>query len=247
MTTAQTSAVHFQVRRADGESHTLIGIYYLAATKKPAPVALLLHGIPGSEKNHDLAHALRAAGWHALVLHFSGCWGSGGDYDLTEQMRDARAALDYLKSDDAPRPAGDTLAVVGYSLGSRAALLTALDDDRVTHIISVGGFSDFTEMVIGRNFFQPILPLLRGATVDNLVAAWRSLGTGVQPIDAVAALVPRPILLVHGTADEVVPFSHADALAYNNDHVQKHLIAGANHGFSDHRAELIKAVLDFLI
>ena len=77
MSLADTDALFFPITRPNGDQHILVGTYYLADTDQPAPFALLLHGIPGSEKNHDLAQHLRADGWHVLVLHFSGTWGSG--------------------------------------------------------------------------------------------------------------------------------------------------------------------------
>ena len=57
----------------------LLGALYCAAGAGPHPTALVLHGIPGLEKNTDIAYALRDAGWNALVFHYRGCWGSEGD------------------------------------------------------------------------------------------------------------------------------------------------------------------------
>jgi pimeloyl-ACP methyl ester carboxylesterase len=62
------------------------------------PTALVLHGIPGLEKNTDVAYALRDAGWNALVFHYRGCWGSEGDYTLAGIPDDVRAAVDTLLS-----------------------------------------------------------------------------------------------------------------------------------------------------
>ena len=44
---------------------------------------VILHGIPGIEKNHDLAHAFRDAGMSAVIFHYRGSWGSGGWAALT--------------------------------------------------------------------------------------------------------------------------------------------------------------------
>ncbi|MEL6268342.1 MAG: alpha/beta fold hydrolase [Chloroflexota bacterium] len=169
MASPDTDAIFFPITGDDGSTHYLVGIYYLAATHDPAPFALLLHGIPGSQQNHDLAMRLRDSGWHVLVLYFSGCWGSGGDYNATTQVRDARAALDYVLSEAAPRPVDpDRIAVLGYSLGGRPALLSAAEDARVQAVISVSGFADLSEVLLETSFFEGITPLLHGSTVEKL-------------------------------------------------------------------------------
>jgi len=42
----------------------LLGGFYRGAGVGPRPTALLLHGVPGVEKNLDIAYALRDAGWN---------------------------------------------------------------------------------------------------------------------------------------------------------------------------------------
>jgi pimeloyl-ACP methyl ester carboxylesterase len=234
---ADTHAVHFEVAGA-----LRVGVYYTAGDG-PAPLALMLHGFPGSEKNHDLAQALRALGWHVLVLHFGGAWGSGGLYDLTQHPQDAQAALDFALSDRAPAPVDvRSIAVIGYSMGGRAALIAAHADERIGAVVSMGGFSDFSDTLLESSFFAPSLPFLHGATVEGLTAQFGVLARTLQPYEAAAAIAPRPVWVVHGTADEVVPYYHAPALAAGGSHIQLLPIEGANHTFASHRAPLIEAV-----
>ena len=82
----------------DSAGSRLIGTLFLAKGDEPKPTAIVMHGLPGIEKNHDLCHALRGDGWNALVFHYRGSWGSGGDYRFDQLPDDARAALDYLSS-----------------------------------------------------------------------------------------------------------------------------------------------------
>jgi uncharacterized protein len=53
-----------------GES--LLKVMHVPAGPGPHPVAVLLHGFPGHERNVDLAQALRRAGYAALVFHYRG-------------------------------------------------------------------------------------------------------------------------------------------------------------------------------
>jgi predicted alpha/beta-fold hydrolase len=47
----------------------LLGTLFLARGDAPKPTAVLFHGLPGIEKNYDLAHALRDNGWNSLIFH----------------------------------------------------------------------------------------------------------------------------------------------------------------------------------
>ena len=53
----------------------LNGSIYLASGPGPHPTAVLLHGLPGNERNFDLAQALRRAGINVLALSYRGAWG----------------------------------------------------------------------------------------------------------------------------------------------------------------------------
>lgn len=49
----------------------LNGVVYVADGAGPHPAVILLHGYPGNERNLDLAHAIRRAGWNVLFFHFA--------------------------------------------------------------------------------------------------------------------------------------------------------------------------------
>lgn len=243
MTLADTHSVRFPCG-----DYQLVGIYYTAETSHPAPFALLLHGLPGAEKNHDLAQFLRANGWHVLVLHFAGAWGSGGTFSFEGQIADTCAALDFALSSDAPVIIDpQKIAVVGYSMGSRAALFATAQDTRIQRVVSVAGFSDFTESMLSREFLDAAAPFLLGVTPSTLGIQFLGLGEGPQPTDAVRQLAPRPVLIVHSPEDEMVPFYHADNFSTaSSGHVVRATIQGASHIYAQHRSELIHAIWEFL-
>jgi hypothetical protein len=53
----------------------------------------MLHGIPGTEQNFDVAYALRDAGFNCLLWHYRGCWGSEGSYSIDGLPDDIESAL----------------------------------------------------------------------------------------------------------------------------------------------------------
>jgi pimeloyl-ACP methyl ester carboxylesterase len=96
------------------------GLAYLAAGAGPHPTVVLFHGLPGNEKNLDLAQAIRRAGWNVVTVNYRGSWGSPGPFSFKGSLADARATLAYVRS---PAVAAkldiDThrLVVIGHSMG----------------------------------------------------------------------------------------------------------------------------------
>src|SRR4029453_19095140 len=56
------------------------GIIYQAAGPGPHPTLVICHGLPGNEKNLDLAQAARRAGWNSVTFNYRGSWGSPGSF-----------------------------------------------------------------------------------------------------------------------------------------------------------------------
>lgn len=93
---------------------------YLAAGKGAHPTLVLLHGLPGNEKNLDLAQAVRRAGWNVITFNYRGSWGSPGEYRFAHCIEDTDAVLDWIKQPEQATKYGiDTAHLVlgGHSLG----------------------------------------------------------------------------------------------------------------------------------
>jgi uncharacterized protein len=226
------------------QGNQLIGTYYPSALDGAHPAALFVHGIPGFQKNHDIAQRLNELGWTALVIHLRGAWGSGGAYNIPGQVDDLIAAIDYLFTQNSQIK---QLAVIGYSLGSRGAIVSAVRDTRVGAVVSLSGLHDFSEMMISDELIEMALPILSGVTGDDIRKQWSSLITNDNPIEVVSRLAPRPILIIHGSADEDVPSYGAPALAEAaGENATLLMLEDGDHGFSGLREKLVEAVTDWL-
>src|SRR5579862_591761 len=73
------------------------GVAYVPEGAGPHPVLVLCHGLPGNEKNLDLAQAVRRAGWVAVTFNYRGSWGSPGRFSFRGNLDDAAAVLAYLR------------------------------------------------------------------------------------------------------------------------------------------------------
>ncbi|CAN5263184.1 hypothetical protein BH10PSE15_BH10PSE15_07700 [soil metagenome] len=104
------------------------GVGYLAAGKGPHPTLVLLHGLPGNEKNLDLAQAVRRAGWNVVTFNYRGSWGSPGAYSFAHCIEDTDAVLDWLKQPAQAVKYGIDpahLVLGGHSLGGWATAQVA--------------------------------------------------------------------------------------------------------------------------
>jgi pimeloyl-ACP methyl ester carboxylesterase/ribosomal protein S18 acetylase RimI-like enzyme len=202
---------------------------------------LLLHGIPGVEKNYDLAYALRGAGWNVLAFHYRGCWGSEGNYSLPGIVDDIAAALDYLSA----HPAVDTrrLAGVGLSLGGWGVVMAAAYDERLRAIVSMNPLVDPNTRPLVDAEAAEFASMLNGITPAEVQAQYLAL----TPLPQVAGkLAGRPTLLLTGDADELFPPSHIQPLADAMPFAEWRRIPGASHTFDDHRPVMVRTVIDWL-
>jgi uncharacterized protein len=104
-----------------------------AAGAGPHPTMLLLHGLPGNERNMDLAQAARRSGWNVLTFTYRGAWGSEGTFSIQHAVEDSHAALAWLRSEAAARDYGvdpARIVVAGHSMGGMMAAYVATHDTR---------------------------------------------------------------------------------------------------------------------
>jgi uncharacterized protein len=255
---AVTSAVAFGSGGVD-----LPGVLHVPAGPGPHPVAVLLHGFPGNERNFDLAQALRRAGFASLVFHYRGSWGTGGSWSWSHALEDAErvaAAVREPAFAAAHRLDARWLALLGHSMGGFAALMTAAADSSIAAVISVAGF-DFAAAAAQcradpaaragyvEAFGSELLPL-RGTSGPALVAEMEQAGQAWS----LSALAPRlnsmPVLLIAGGRDTAAPPAvHHQPLveAYLARSVDlEHHVFPTDHALADHRVALTRTVLAFL-
>jgi len=225
----------------NSHGYRLLGAFWRADTKGKHPTVLLLHGIPGIEKNYDLAYALREAGWNCLAFHYRGCWGSEGNYTLPGIPDDITAAIDYLSND--PGVDMTRLAGVGLSLGGWGVIMAAARDSRLRAIVSMNPLVDPKAQPFDDETFTNFASMLHGISPAEVKAQWAAL----TPLTQVAPqLGGRPTLLLTGDADELFPPEHIQPLADAMPFAEWKRIPNADHIFSDHRRIVVHTVIDWL-
>ena len=232
------------------------GVAYLASGAGPHPTFVLLHGLPGNEKNLDLAQAVRRAGWNAITFNYRGSWGSPGSFRFGNNLEDADAVLAFLGDPANVRRLGiDTtdIVIAGHSMGGWVAVLTAAHHPNLRGLVLVSAADMGADAALPRDTLIAVMAdnmeSLAGVTArsmaDDLAAgAAKSHWTFA---DAVPGLTKMPMLVI--TAD--------DGLAPESDTLVQRLRARGNarittlheptdHSYSDKRIALETAVLGWL-
>jgi pimeloyl-ACP methyl ester carboxylesterase/GNAT superfamily N-acetyltransferase len=221
----------------------LAGWFFRPDAAAPAPTVLLLHGIPGIEKNWDLAYTLRDGGWNVLLIHYRGCWGSEGNYSLPGIVDDILAAVDYLSQ----RPEVDMrrLAGVGLSLGGWGVVMAAAREPRLRALVVLNPLVDGHARPLSDDEAAQFAGPLNGISPAEVQAQWAAL----TPLPRVAAqLAGRPVLLFTGDADELFSPEHIRPLAEAMPHeaAEWRRLPAARHTFGEHRSVLIHTATDWL-
>jgi uncharacterized protein len=248
----------------DSEGMPLLDVFHLAQGAGPHPAVLLLHGMPGYERNFDLAQVLRRAGWHTLIIHYRGCWGSPGKYSFQHVLDDVRAALAFLRSDrtrETYRIDSSKIVLIGHSLGAFAALTTAREDPDIRNVVSIAlfdlgavqnaikispAFSDAT-----MDFFEWTLPPLHGTSAQDLHAELSANGERWHLTQYSHVLAERSLLLIDAARDKIAPpqIHHAPLLRalrrYKAPDVT-HVQLETDHAFCDKRIMLARTVVEWL-
>lgn len=232
----------------DHDGERLLGTLFLAAGENPKPTALILHGIPGIEKNVDLGHSLRANGANALLFHYRGCWGSSGRYNVHTIPADVAGAFELVRSGRFPQVDPDRVFLIGHSLGGWAAVLAAAADDRIRAAAAIAAVTDPADFPLSEpDYAAGYTPWLTGISPVELAEQWRSLGPDLTPLEQVARIAPRPLLIVHSRADEEVSVEHSRRLSERAGAGSRYIeTADGNHAFSWRRLWLQEILLDWV-
>ena len=244
-----------RVRITAGDGTRLSGWYVPPPTDLPVRgVAVVCHGYFGN-RGMMLPHVgfLHRAGYACVLFDFRAHGWSGGartTFGITEPL-DLTATLDWIKAHDALKNL--PLAVVSESMGAAVTLLVAAADERIEAVVADSAFARFdgaieTRMasLLGKRLAGVLAPPAQIAGEKIL----RRACSTIAPVEAIGAIAPRPVFLLQGSADEVVPPGSLDMLraAAAPASTTVWQIPGARHvqGIHTHRAGYARRVLAFL-
>ena len=116
------------------------GVVYVASGQNPHPAFVFFHGLPGNEKNLDLAQAVRRAGWTVVTVNYRGSWGSPGNFRFAQNLEDAAATLAFIRSPENARRLSidvNRIAIGGHSMGGWVAAETLAHDSNLLGAVTI--------------------------------------------------------------------------------------------------------------
>lgn len=232
-----------KVRLAYGPGEWHFGDLYLPAGTGPHPVVVSVHGgfwraHRGLENNEALAVDLTRRGYATWNIEYSRVSQAGGGYPGT--LLDVAAALDHLRVLAERYPLDlDRVVAVGHSAGGQLALWLAgrhripatslpasVDPLPLRGVVSLAGANDLRLMWEVRQEESPVANFL-GGRPDEVPERYAV----ASPAELLPLGVPQ--VLVHGTADQVVPpvlsTAYAVAARAAGDRVEEVILPGRDH------------------
>jgi pimeloyl-ACP methyl ester carboxylesterase len=236
-------------------------LFLLASGVGPKPTLVLMHGLPGNERNFDLAQAARRAGWNVLTFTYRGAWGSPGQFSIAHALEDANAAVDYLHQPEVAAKYGvDTKRIVlgGHSMGGFAAAEVAAARHDLSGLLLLDPWNvgmegksvhgDAGKRAELESGMDDLGNSLVGATAHSLADEVERSPDGWDMRTLAPKLIKLPVFVVSadrgGLAEQnaalVKSLQQAGASRLSTAHLP------SDHAFSDHRIALSRAVVAWL-
>jgi uncharacterized protein len=220
----------------------------------PAPALVLCHGFPSGPRGAassagtfpELADRVaREANWIALAFNFRGTGPSEGDFSVPGWLTDVRAAVDALEA----RPDVRGVWVAGVAEGGTLAICEAADDLRVRGVVTLAAPSslrDWARDPLRLLEYTRRVGMVRTPGFPPVPATWAREVAILDATGPASRLAPRPLLVLHGTEDAVVPVDEARTLIEAAGHTAElRLVHAAGHELR-HDPRAIAALLGWL-
>ena len=210
------------------DQYTLSGWYVAASpdSSSRSTGVILVHG-GGRDRRAFLRHVrmFHAEGFEVLLFDFrehgmSQGTGKGFTYGVKERY-DVCTAARYLRERCGLR----TLVAIGTSVGGSACIMAAAIDSNIDIVIAENPITTVGYLqqrhinhIMGGYMTHTWLSQFFFTIFHRLCRLWLNYRVGnvpskkCQALHTISRIAPRPIFLMHGTADEVVPVEHSQTL-----------------------------------
>jgi uncharacterized protein len=201
-----------KLRYEDVSFRTIDGLtlrgWYIPAAQATGKTLILLHGYPADKGNILPVLAFLHEDFNLLLFDFRYLGKSEGSYSTAgaKEIDDLLGAIQFLKSRGIRE-----VGVWGFSMGGAVALMAIEKAPEIKVVVSDSSYASLAQMAL-QLFRMPVL----NYPIAYLIGVWAKLFLGIDVREVSPAARIRhtalPILLIHSSADAVIPFSQARVL-----------------------------------
>lgn len=209
---------------------TLRGFY---VPSKNGAAVVLGHGL-SENRMHFLREAtfLAAHGYGVLFFDSRDQGDSDGDFSTWSDLEqdDLRAAVDLVARQ--PDVSPGRIGLHGFSVSASTVVLEAAGDARVRGVVAEALWPSFEDELRHSLGKQAVMTFAAGA-----LGARRGgiRPERIRPIDVIARIAPRPLLLIAGAEDGTTPVADIErAFAAAKEPKELWVVPGARHGEVEH-------------
>lgn len=231
------STVRERLSSGDGE---LITVHVAEPRTAPGtwvPAVVISHGFPsgpgvGSDPGRtfpELADRIATEmGWYAVALSARGCGTSEGQFSLGAWLEDQLAAAAFVRA----QPDIGGVWLVGFGTGGALAVCAAARDPQIHGVAALGAPADFDDWA---RHPRRLLQYARDQGIvtrrdfPESVDVWSRELRELRAVACVGEVAPRPMLVVHGADDDLVPVFDSRVVADAHGEADLRLIEGAGH------------------
>ena len=218
--------------------------------ESPAGKVVLLHGLPSvappdpeDDGYPGLARRFADAGWAAMWADLRGAKGSAGHFSIEGWARDVSAVASAAGS-----LPGERMAIVGSSAGGAASVAAIARGAPADALVLLGAPATWTAFAADAQ--EAARRITEDAGLSLSAQALEDLDLWAREFDAVTperliGSIRVPVLIVHGTHDEVVPVDHAYRLGHRARNAELRVLEGAPHQLRRHSG-VFELVVDWL-
>ena len=214
---------------------------HLAIPDVPGPSGLpgvvISHGFPdgpGGGSNSPTSYPQLAdriadeMGWVVVVPFLRGVAGSSGDFSLTGWRNDIVAAAEFCAIQDRV----SAVWLVGFGTAGALSIAAATIDPRVRGVASIASPADFGDWADSPDKLLAHARRCGAIKTEGYPQdqpAWERSLSEISAVKSAADLGPTPLMLLHGSGDDVVPQFDARAIADAHGTAELRIVQGAGH------------------
>lgn len=226
------------------------------AEGEKCPVVILMHGFMGNKDGmleKLTGDKLAQSGIASIKFDFNGHGESEGPFSgmtVPNEIEDAKLVYEYVKS----LPFAGSVAMTGHSQGGVVASMTAgdLGVDNIKCVVLLAPAAVLRDDAIRGSTmgarYNPLDPPEFVQLFGDMKLGREYIKTAFSlPIYETAQKYTGPACIIHGTGDQVVPYTYGERYHSIWPGSELHILHAADHMFSKDMLKAVDLTVDFLV